>query len=278
MEIYNQIFSETLNNYDIRNTNYNTILNVKELINNNELMQKLKEINQIKNLDNKINKLIDIYELINEINSEKNKDNIGKSNIININNIQKQNMMMQNSQMFMMQNFMNQRNLFIPNIYNTRIQKEFYLCVTDTDLIQIGASFGLVNKNDYSVWRATIVGPGNTPYEGGLFTLIITFPQDYPNHGADIKFATKIFHLNIYSDGNNELMSICVPNLNSWRISGKVHHYNEYTIKHALIDIFCILIQPSLCCSDHHNWNLFHNNLEQYNAEAKKWTELYAKF
>ena len=55
LEIYNQIFSETLNNYDIRNTNYNTILNVKELINNNELMQKLKEINQIKNLDNKIN-------------------------------------------------------------------------------------------------------------------------------------------------------------------------------------------------------------------------------
>ena len=75
----------------------------------------------------------------------------------------------------MMQNMMNQQVL-------TRITKEFQLCQQDNDLIQIGCTFGLENNNIYT-WRVTMVGPVNTPYEGGLFTLYIIFPFDYPNHG-----------------------------------------------------------------------------------------------
>ena len=71
-------------------------------------------------------------------------------------------------------NYMNQNQQTL-----TRLTKEFQLCTQDNDLIQIGCNFGLDNNNIYT-WRVTMVGPVNTPYEGGLFTLSIVFPNDYP--------------------------------------------------------------------------------------------------
>ena len=73
-----------------------------------------------------------------------------------------------------------------------RLSQEYSLCTQDNDLIQIGCNFGLENNNIYK-WRITMVGPRNTPYEGGLFTIIATFPYDYPAHGPEFKFVNKIY-------------------------------------------------------------------------------------
>ena len=40
-------------------------------------------------------------------------------------------------------------------------------------------------------------GPRKTPYEGGLFTIRITFPIDYPSHGPDFRFCNLVYHLNV---------------------------------------------------------------------------------
>ena len=39
-------------------------------------------------------------------------------------------------------------------------------------------------------------GPPGTPYEGGVFSALLTFPKDYPLSPPTMKFTTNIFHPN----------------------------------------------------------------------------------
>ena len=36
------------------------------------------------------------------------------------------------------------------------------------------------DENDIMLWYAIILGPDDTPWEGGVFKLKFVFPQDYP--------------------------------------------------------------------------------------------------
>lgn len=53
------------------------------------------------------------------------------------------------------------------------------------------------NRNPYE-WKVVYVGPKNTPYEGGIFTVKVIIPKEYPDKKPQFYFITRIFHLNIY--------------------------------------------------------------------------------
>ena len=155
-----------------------------------------------------------------------------------------------------------------------RLMREYQLCSHDNDVIQIGCNFGLEQENFYK-WRVTMVGPKNTPYEGGLFTISITFPEDYPNHGPEFKFQNKIYHLNV--DCENDFGHICINSINEWKGTGKVTGRPIYTVKQALFDIFCLFFKQGIDSpySDEMAAK-YRDNPKEFEEEARKWTKLYA--
>ncbi len=125
-------------------------------------------------------------------------------------------------------------------------------------------SAGLIN-NDIFHWQATIIGPEDTPYHGGIFQLRIDFPQDYPFKPPNIIFLTKIFHCNINSNGN-----ICLDIL-------KEQWSPALTISKVLLSICSLMndqnpndpLTPDAA-------DMYINNYELFIETAKKFTLLNA--
>jgi ubiquitin-conjugating enzyme E2 D/E len=88
-------------------------------------------------------------------------------------------------------------------------------------------------SDDIFRWQATLMGPIDTPYEGGVFFLNIDFPQDYPYKPPRIRFDTKIFHPNINSSGG-----ICLDIL-------KEQWSPALTISKVLLSICSLLTDPN---------------------------------
>jgi len=144
----------------------------------------------------------------------------------------------------------------------TRIQRELADLTKDPPS---NCTAGPINTMDLYKWEGMIFGPSETPYQGGVFKLLIHFGADYPFKPPHIQFLTKIYHPNINAAG-----AICLDILKSqWSPA--------LTISKVLLSISSLLCEANpddpLVPDIAHQYR---TNRSLYDETARHWTATYA--
>mmetsp|Transcript_34781 Transcript_34781/g.87481 ORF Transcript_34781/g.87481 Transcript_34781/m.87481 type:complete len:165 (+) Transcript_34781:74-568(+) len=110
-----------------------------------------------------------------------------------------------------------------------------------------GITAGPVTEDNFLVWEAYIVGPPETPYEGGVFEATLTFPKDYPLNPPTMQFNHKLWHPNVYENGE-----VCISILHP---SGEdPTHYESIherwspaqSVQTILLSVMSMLAEPNI--------------------------------
>jgi ubiquitin-conjugating enzyme E2 A len=113
------------------------------------------------------------------------------------------------------------------------------------------------------IWDAVLPGPDDTPWEGGLFNLVLTFSDEYPNQPPRVKFTTPgVFHPNVYTNGD-----ICLDILkSSWSPA--------YDVRMLLLSIQSLLAEPNpASAANAEAAELITSNRTAYEARVRKTVE-----
>ncbi|KAF2077428.1 hypothetical protein CYY_001277 [Polysphondylium violaceum] len=108
-----------------------------------------------------------------------------------------------------------------------------------------GFSAGLSDDGNFFEWQIMIVGPPETPYEGGIFNATLSFTAEYPVKPPKMKFTTEIWHPNVYKDG-----VVCISILHEGEDIYGYEKSNErwspvHTVESILVSVISMLSSPN---------------------------------
>jgi ubiquitin-conjugating enzyme E2 D len=122
------------------------------------------------------------------------------------------------------------------------------------------------NEDDLCEWGVIIGGMEDLPYEGGQFLLKIRFPLDFPFAPPQIKFITKIYHPNIISGGK---IFISILQQGGWTPA--------LSVEKIILSISSLICNPNThICAHRAMADLYDNDRDQFNKNARDWTLKYA--
>ena len=123
----------------------------------------------------------------------------------------------------------------------------------------------LIN-DDIFHWECQIVGPRDSPYQGGLFIVRFEFPTQYPFKPPKLIFVTKIYHPSVQTESGE----ICQDVVGPWGPT--------LNAKHCLEVIFSMMQSPE---TDHPLEEAIATQMREKPREfermAKKFTKEHAK-
>ena len=137
-----------------------------------------------------------------------------------------------------------------------------------------GFSAGLFDDNIFK-WRVTIMGPPNTPYEGGAFTASLEFPEDYPQNPPKMKFLCPMFHPNIKNSGEVCISILHPPGKDKYDYEDQSERWLPiHSVESILISVVSMLSDPN--CESAMNLEaskLLKNNQKDYNRRVRRTVE-----
>lgn len=108
-----------------------------------------------------------------------------------------------------------------------------------------GVSIG-INEDDIFNWDVVIIGPKDSPYEGGLFTAKITFPENFPLMPPKFVFTNEIFHPNVYQDGKVCISILHPPGDDKWGYEKAEDRWRPvHTVNSIILSIILLLNSPN---------------------------------
>ncbi|KAL9596432.1 MAG: hypothetical protein Q9219_005816 [cf. Caloplaca sp. 3 TL-2023] len=114
---------------------------------------------------------------------------------------------------------------------------------------------------DLKNWECGVPGRDKTLWEGGLFKLTVSFPDEYPTKPPKCKFVPPLFHPNVYPSG-----TVCLSILNEeegWKPA--------ITIKQILLGIQDLLNDPNPeSPAQAEAYNLFKKDRHAYDKKIKQ--------
>jgi len=110
-----------------------------------------------------------------------------------------------------------------------------------------------------------LLGPEDTPFQGGRFSMTLKIPNEYPFKPPDVNIGTKVFHPNVDKDGN-----ICSKVLgDNWS--------PQIKLREVLLIIRQMFVEPSLESPlDEEAAQLYRNDRNQYNNKVRDYVRQYA--
>jgi len=102
-----------------------------------------------------------------------------------------------------------------------------------------------MNAGNIYEWTFVIFGPKDSPYEGGVYEGILTFPKEYPMKPPKVRFTSKLFHPNVYHTGE-----LCISILHEGEDFTGYENSNErwrpiQNIRTVFISIVSLLSDPN---------------------------------
>jgi ubiquitin-conjugating enzyme E2 G1 len=101
------------------------------------------------------------------------------------------------------------------------------------------------DPTNFFKWNVLLIGPPDTPFEGGIIKALIEFPFEYPSKPPSFKFTENFFHPNVYSDGK-VCISILHEGVDQFGYEDISERWNpSHSVNSILMSILSMISSPN---------------------------------